>query len=305
MAKGPSHYQILGLKPTASDKDIKMSYFALAKKFHPDLNPNESARLQFEKISAAYETLSDESKKQIYDNTHGFGKRRSRDGGSFRDYHQHKNRRANSTIFSDDENDADAEEEYYDLYRRKDNRTMPGRDQQNDANMGWRQRKAAEQFWNDNKKKKAASSTKEQFRQEVFDEFDEFFDFKRQAAESGVTRDDTIGADLKTEISIEFTEAINGKKVEIELNKRITCTTCKGTRAQPGSKPRKCFECGGRGSVIGNFNIKKRCMKCEGAGCLPKVFCSDCEGIGVQREVVKETVELPSGLKDGQKLKVP
>ena len=63
MAKGPNHYQILGLKPTASDKDIKLSYFALAKKFHPDLNPNESARLQFEKISIAYETLSDESKK--------------------------------------------------------------------------------------------------------------------------------------------------------------------------------------------------------------------------------------------------
>ena len=46
-----------------------------------------------------------------------------------------------------------------------------------------------------------------------------------------MTRDDTIGADLKTEITIEFTEAIHGKKVQIELNKRITCTTCKGTRA--------------------------------------------------------------------------
>ena len=46
-------------------------------------------------------------------------------------------------------------------------------------------------------------------------------------------------------------------------------------------------------------------MKCEGAGCLPKVFCTTCEGLGVVREVVKEEIELPAGLKDGQKLKVP
>lgn len=56
------------MKPNASDKEIKLSYFALAKKYHPDLNPDESARIQFEKIQISYETLSDESKKQIYDN---------------------------------------------------------------------------------------------------------------------------------------------------------------------------------------------------------------------------------------------
>lgn len=75
-------------------------------------------------------------------------------------------------------------------------------------------------------------------------------------------------------------------------------------RAAVGSKPRKCFECGGRGSVIGNYNIKKRCAKCEGAGCQPKVFCSACEGIGVQRQVLTEEIELPGGIKDNQKIKV-
>ena len=38
---------------------------------------------------------------------------------------------------------------------------------------------------------------------------------------------------------------------------------------------------------------------------MPKVFCTACEGLGVVREVVKEEIELPAGLKDGQKLKVP
>ena len=81
----------------------------LAKKYHPDLNPDESARVQFEKISLAYEELSDASKKQLYDNKHGFGAKRSREGGGFRDYHSHKRKRANSTIFSDDEQDSDPE----------------------------------------------------------------------------------------------------------------------------------------------------------------------------------------------------
>ena len=35
--------EILGLKPSASDKEIKLSYFKLAKKFHPDVNPDETA----------------------------------------------------------------------------------------------------------------------------------------------------------------------------------------------------------------------------------------------------------------------
>ena len=42
--RGPNHYQLLELKPDASEKDIKTQYFTLAKKYHPDLNPDESAR---------------------------------------------------------------------------------------------------------------------------------------------------------------------------------------------------------------------------------------------------------------------
>ena len=137
------------------------------------------------------------------------------------------------------------------------------------------------------------------FERKVHDEFDEFFDFKRQAQEEGITRDDTKGADYKTEITIDFMDAITDTKVEIEMNKRVVCSTCKGSRAAPGSKPRKCYECGGHGSIIGNYGIKKRCNKCEGAGCLPKTWCPDCEGVGVQRQILKETVELPAGLRNG------
>lgn len=59
----------------------------------------------------------------------------------------------------------------------------------------------------------------------------------------------------------------------METNKRVICYSCKGTKAKAGSQPRKCFECGGRGTVIGNYGIKKRCKKCNGAGCTVRHSC--------------------------------
>jgi molecular chaperone DnaJ len=57
----------LGLKIDASEKDIKQAYFKLAKKYHPDLNSGADARDKFEKVSRAYELLSDGAKKEVYD----------------------------------------------------------------------------------------------------------------------------------------------------------------------------------------------------------------------------------------------
>jgi curved DNA-binding protein CbpA len=42
--------EMLGLKTDASEKDIKQAYFKLAKKYHPDLNPNDDTREKFHKV---------------------------------------------------------------------------------------------------------------------------------------------------------------------------------------------------------------------------------------------------------------
>lgn len=61
-------YSILNLSSEASPSDIKYSYRALAKKYHPDLNPgNKSFEEKFKTINSAYEVLSDPIKKQDYD----------------------------------------------------------------------------------------------------------------------------------------------------------------------------------------------------------------------------------------------
>mgnify|MGYP001424719703 CR=1 FL=1 len=62
------YYQVLGLDKTATQKDIKNAYRKLARKFHPDLNPNNpEAKLNFQKINEANTVLSDETKRKKYD----------------------------------------------------------------------------------------------------------------------------------------------------------------------------------------------------------------------------------------------
>lgn len=60
-------YKTLGVDKTASAKDIKKAYYQLAKKYHPDVNKEDGAEKRFQEIQAAYEVLSDETKRKQYD----------------------------------------------------------------------------------------------------------------------------------------------------------------------------------------------------------------------------------------------
>jgi hypothetical protein len=61
------YYRILGVKPNASQTEIKSAYRKLARKSHPDLNPNSEAGRQFALLSKAYHTLSDSQERAYYD----------------------------------------------------------------------------------------------------------------------------------------------------------------------------------------------------------------------------------------------
>ena len=70
MAANPKHdyYETLGLGKKASAADIKKAYRRLARKHHPDVNPNDrSAEERFKRIQEAYDVLSDPKKRQVYE----------------------------------------------------------------------------------------------------------------------------------------------------------------------------------------------------------------------------------------------
>ena len=71
MAK--NYYDILGIKKTATADEIKSAYRKLAKKYHPDMFTNASdaekkeAEVKFKEVNHAYEVLSDDQKRKVYD----------------------------------------------------------------------------------------------------------------------------------------------------------------------------------------------------------------------------------------------
>ena len=69
MAQKRDYYEVLGVQKNATDEELKKAYRKLAKKYHPDANPDnkEEAEKNFKEVNEAYEVLSDKQKRQMYD----------------------------------------------------------------------------------------------------------------------------------------------------------------------------------------------------------------------------------------------
>lgn len=69
MAGKRDYYEVLGVNRNATDEELKKAYRRLAKKYHPDANPDnkEEAEAKFKEVNEAYETLSDSQKRRMYD----------------------------------------------------------------------------------------------------------------------------------------------------------------------------------------------------------------------------------------------
>jgi molecular chaperone DnaJ len=115
------------------------------------------------------------------------------------------------------------------------------------------------------------------------------------------------GADVETEVTLDFPEAVQGVTVPLQLASPAGCRTCGGNGARPGTAPRQCPTCLGTGLTTRNqgaFAFSEPCRECRGTGSLIDDPCPDCRGSGVTTQTRTITVKIPSGVADGQRIKL-
>jgi molecular chaperone DnaJ len=116
------------------------------------------------------------------------------------------------------------------------------------------------------------------------------------------------GADVEATTTLEFRDATRGVKVPLRMTSPSACVTCHGSGAQPGTSPQQCPQCKGSGIVSRNqgaFGFSEPCDMCRGSGTIIEHPCTDCAGSGVQNRTRTINVSVPSGVQDGQRIRVP
>ncbi len=231
MASRPDYYKTLGVDSKAKPEEVKKAYRKLARKYHPDRNPDDKrAEERFKEISQAYDVLGDPEKRKQYDSGTGpFAA--GAPGGGFGGF------------------DFDA------------------------SSMG-----------------------------DILTNL--FGGGGTRRARSRPER----GADLEVEVQISFDQAISGAQVPLSVPVGGVCGTCHGTGAKPGTTPKVCPRCEGRGIETrgqGMFSISQPCSRCGGTGTVIENPCPTCHGSGAIRTVKRFRVNIPAGVKERSRIRVP
>ncbi|MCW3014253.1 MAG: dnaJ [Solirubrobacterales bacterium] len=115
------------------------------------------------------------------------------------------------------------------------------------------------------------------------------------------------GNDVDTSVQITFQQAMDGVQVSLTVPTAQTCNTCRGTGARPGTAPKVCPRCQGRGVEAqgqGVFSISTPCSQCGGGGTIIEDPCPTCRGNGSIRTVKKYRVNIPPGVREGSKVRI-
>lgn len=247
------YYNTLGVNKGASKEDIKKAFYKMAHKYHPD--KKEGDEKKFKEVNEAYQILSDEGKRQRYDQ---FGSQYENMGG------------ASAGGYGDPRGG----------FEGFDFGGFQGGFQNGGADFD---------FGNLN------------------DIFSDFFGGGMGRSRTQARR----GRDISTEIQISFSNAIFGITRKILITKTSSCFICKSSGAKSNSKMETCKNCNGQGkiheakrTILGTISSTKLCENCLGSGEVPKELCEKCHGKGVLRQEEEVSVAVPSGIRDGEMIRM-
>jgi molecular chaperone DnaJ len=115
------------------------------------------------------------------------------------------------------------------------------------------------------------------------------------------------GSDLEAGLTIDFVDAVRGLTTSLHITSEATCSTCNGSGARPGTTPKRCTRCGGRGVTEmnqGGFAFSVPCPQCGGRGVVIEHACGTCRGTGAEMRNREVKVRVPAGIDDGSRIRV-
>jgi len=271
------YYSTLGVKKTASADDIRKAFRKLARKYHPDVNPNDKkSEEKFKEISEANDVLSDEKKRKVYDQF-GFysdnidpaaaeAAERGGYGGGF----------AGGGARPSARGGPGAQEVPFDF----DGFDFSG------FQGGGRERGGAQE------------STGGGFGGSFKDIFGGIFSGGQKA------RGPRPGTDLEYQVTVDFWSAVRGGVARLEIERQESCASCKGKSTSGGSA--ECPECHGSGQVTqmgGRMKFNIQCPRCGGTGKVQN-GCPTCDGEGVVTRREPLEFRIKAGTRDGQRIRL-
>ncbi|MFP8906874.1 MULTISPECIES: molecular chaperone DnaJ [Streptomyces] len=115
------------------------------------------------------------------------------------------------------------------------------------------------------------------------------------------------GQDVESEVTLSFTEAVDGATVPLRMSSSAACKACAGTGDRNGT-PRVCPTCVGTGQVSrgggGGFSLTDPCVDCRGRGLIAQDPCEVCKGSGRATSSRTMQVRIPAGVSDGQRIRL-
>lgn len=115
------------------------------------------------------------------------------------------------------------------------------------------------------------------------------------------------GADMQYRIQITLEDAVKGKEVTLKVPTMVSCDSCDGSGAKPGSSPVTCETCHGQGQVRlqqGFFSVQQTCPTCHGDGKQINDPCHNCHGQGRLEKQKTLVVNIPAGIDDGDRVRL-